>query len=428
MPDQRAASLSKSSRYDTPRDRDDGSAGQRPTSAYDRWILSAVQAALGDALVRLALWDGSSCYRSNAEPVATVRFADRRALWSLAWNRDIGFGDGFRSGRITVDGDLARAVEAVFRAAKEHAPRDRALRRRRQSNTVHRAKANVHHHYDLGNDFYRLWLDRHMVYTCAYYASPSMTLEDAQLAKLDHVCRKLRLRPNERVVEAGSGWGALSLHMARHYGVTVRAFNISREQVDYARHRARVAGLAGRVEFVEDDYRNVSGQFDAFVSVGMLEHVGPDHYAALGLAIDRCLPPTAGRGLLHFIGRNYPRPLNAWIRKRVFPGAYPPTIAEVAEAIFEPADLSVLDIENLRQHYARTCAEWLARFEAAEESVTEMLGPELYRTWRLYLAGSQASFNVGWMQLFQVNFARSGDDSVPWTRADLYHDAPPMNG
>lgn len=427
MPDQRAASLSQSPRYDTPRDRDDGSAGRRPPPAYDRWILRAAQAGLGDAAVRLALWDGTSCYRSAVEPVATVRFADRRALWGLAWNRDLGFGEGFRSGRIMVDGDLAGAVEAVFRSVKKQVPRDRALRRQRQSNTVHRARSNVHHHYDLGNDFYRLWLDRHMVYTCAYYASPSMTLEDAQRAKMDHVCRKLRLHADERVVEAGSGWGALTLHMARHYGVKVRAFNVSREQVDYARHRARVAGLSGRVEFVEDDFRNVSGQFEAFVSVGMLEHVGPDHYAALGKMIDRCLPSTAGRGLLHFIGRNRPRPLNAWIRKRVFPGAYPPTIAEVAETIFEPWDLSVLDVENLRLHYARTCAEWLARFEAAEDPITGMLGPELYRTWRLYLAGSQASFNAGWMQLFQITFARGGDNGLPWTRADLYHDAPTTN-
>ena len=427
MPDQRAASLSQSQRDGAPRDRDAGSAGRRPTAPYDRWVLRAVQAALGDAPVRFALWDGTSCYRLDAEPVATVRFADRRALWGLLWNRDIGFGDGFRSGRVTVDGNLAGAIEAVFRAVKQQPPRDRALRRRRPSNTVHRAQANVHHHYDLGNDFYSLWLDRHMVYTCAYYASPEMTLEDAQRAKLDYVCRKLRLRADERVVEAGCGWGALTLHMVRHYGVTVRAFNISREQVDYARHRARVAGLAGRVEFIEEDYRNVGGQCDAFVSVGMLEHVGPDHYAALGEVINRCLPATGGRGLLHFIGRNRPRPLNAWIRKRVFPGAYPPTIAEVAEAIFEPGDVSVLDVENLRLHYARTCADWLARFEAVEDAVTEQLGPELYRTWQLYLAGSQASFTAGWMQLFQITFARGGDNAVPWTRVDLYRDAPPLN-
>ena len=291
-----------------------------------------------------------------------------------------------------------------------------------RSNTRGRSAANVGHHYDLGNDFYRLWLDRRMVYTCAYYATPGMTLDEAQAAKLDLVCRKLRLRPGERVVEAGSGWGALALHMARHYGVSVRSFNLSREQVEYARDWARAESLDDRVEFVRDDYRNVSGRYDAFVSVGMLEHVGPAHYEALGQVIDRSLPPGTGRGLLHFIGRDRPAPLNAWIRKRVFPGAYPPTVSEVAEQVLEPRDLSILDVENLRLHYARTCADWLARLEAAEEQVVAMTAADLYRTWRLYLAGSQAAFRTGWMQLFQIVFRRGGDNDLAWTRDALYRD------
>ena len=259
-----------------------------------------------------------------------------------------------------------------------------------------------------------------MVYTCAYYATPEMGLDEAQTAKLDLVCRKLRLQPGERVVEAGSGWGALAMHMARHYGVTVRSFNLSREQVAHARGWARDESLDDRVEFVQDDYRNVSGRYDAFVSVGMLEHVGPEHYEALGDVIDRSLPPGSGRGLLHFIGRDRAAPLNPWIRKRVFPGAYPPTVSEVAEGILEPRDLSILDVENLRLHYERTCADWLARLEAAEEQVTRMTEPELFRTWRLYLAGSQAAFRTGWMQLFQIVFRRGGDNDLAWTRDTLY--------
>ena len=146
-----------------------------------------------------------------------------------------------------------------------------------------------------------------MVYTCAYFPSQGANLEDAQTAKLDHVCRKLRLQPGEKVVEAGCGWGALALHMARHYGVTVKAYNISKEQIAFARQRAHAEGLDGQVEFIEDDYRNVCGEFDAFVSVGMLEHVGTDHYRELGAVIDRSLKDS-GRGLIHTIGRNYPRP------------------------------------------------------------------------------------------------------------------------
>lgn len=397
----------------------------QPVSSADRYVLSKIQARLRDAPVRVALWDGTTFYNAPPPPVATVRIRNRRALWRIVRHQDVGLGDGFRDGGIALDGDLVGAVEAVFRVKRAQwkaARRARPSRWRMRSNTRGRAATNVGHHYDLGNDFYRLWLDRRMVYTCAYYATPAMSLDEAQEAKLDLVCRKLRLRAGERVVEAGSGWGALAIHMARHYGVTVRSFNLSREQVAYARRWAREESLADRVEFVQDDYRNVRGRYDAFVSVGMLEHVGPAHYASLGEVIDRSLPPDAGRGLLHFIGRDRPAPLNPWIRKRVFPGAYPPTVSEVAEAVLEPQDLSILDVENLRLHYARTCADWLARLEAAEEQVTRMEGAELYRTWRLYLAGSQAAFRTGWMQLFQIVFRRGGDNDLAWTRNALYRD------
>jgi len=236
-----------------------------------------------------------------------------------------------------------------------------------RGNSPSHARHNVHHHYDLGNPFYQLWLDRELVYTCAYFEDPEMSLEDAQVAKLDLVCRKLRLRPGETVVEAGCGWGALAIHMARNYGVSVKAFNVSREQLAYARARAAREGLSDRVEFIDDDYRNVSGEFDAFVSVGMLEHVGPQHYHSLADVLRRCLKRDNGRGLLHFIGRDVPRPLNAWVNRRIFPGAYPPTLAEVTRGILTPGGMSVIDVENLRLHYRETLAHWSKRFASAKE-------------------------------------------------------------
>jgi cyclopropane-fatty-acyl-phospholipid synthase len=284
-----------------------------------------------------------------------------------------------------------------------------------KANNAFTARANVHHHYDLGNEFYRLWLDREMVYTCAYFPTPEATLDEAQIAKMDLVCRKLRLAPGERVVEAGCGWGSLALFMAAKYGVNVRAFNISAEQMEYARRRAKEAGLGNSVEFVEDDYRNVSGRYDAFVSVGMLEHVGLPDFPTLGRVIDRSLVPN-GRGLLHFIGRNRPTMLNPWIRKRIFPGAYPPTLREVFARVIEPHNLSVLDVENLRLHYARTLDHWLARFDDASGEIERMFDDSFTRAWRLYLAGSRAAFATGWMQLFQVVFARGGSNAIPWTR------------
>ena len=257
-----------------------------------------------------------------------------------------------------------------------------------------------------------------MVYTCAYFSSPDMSLEQAQFAKLDHVCRKLRLQPGEKVVEAGCGWGALALHMARHYGVMVQAYNISREQIAFARQRARAEGLDGQVEFIEDDYRNVRGEFDAFVSVGMLEHVGTEHYRELGAVIDRSLRDS-GRGLIHSIGLNYPRHMDAWTERHIFPGACPPTLAQMMQ-IFEPFDFSVLDVENLRLHYARTLEHWLQRYEDNAGRVSEMFDAAFVRAWRLYLAGSLTAFRSGGMQLFQVTFTRPDQNQLPWTRQYLY--------
>jgi cyclopropane-fatty-acyl-phospholipid synthase len=229
------------------------------------------------------------------------------------------------------------------------------------------------------------------------------------------ICHKLRLRPGERVLEVGCGWGSFALFMAREFGVSVRAFNVSAEQIAYARDRAAREGLANAVEFVEDDYRNAAGTFDAFVSVGMLEHVGLPDYPTLGAVISRTLA-SAGRGLLHFIGRDRPAPLNAWIRKRIFPGAYPPTLREVFDHIMEPESLSVLDVENLRLHYTRTLEHWRRRFEDGSDQVAEMFDETFVRAWRLYLAGSQVAFTTGSMQLFQVLFAPSGSNAIPWTR------------
>ena len=289
---------------------------------------------------------------------------------------------------------------------------------RPRSNSLNGSKDNIHDHYDIGNDFYRLWLDKKMQYTCAYFGEPTATLEEAQIAKMDHVCKKLMLKPGETVVEAGCGWGTLALHMARHYDVKVKAYNISHQQVISAREQAKAEGLAGRVEFIEDDYRNLSGRFDVFVSIGMLEHVGTRYYRELGKIIGRSLKEN-GRGLIHSIGRNRAEPINPWIERHIFPGAYMPTLREMME-IFEPSGFSILDVENLRLHYAKTLQHWLARFEQAKDRIGTMYDQKFIRSWRLYLAGSIASFTAGDLQLFQVVFAHPNKNDLPWTRASLY--------
>jgi cyclopropane-fatty-acyl-phospholipid synthase len=391
--------------------------------APEKLLLSRMMRAIGDPPLQIVLWNGQKISPHDGNSVAQVFIRDRGALLKLVTDPELNFGEMYAAQRIEVRGNLLDFLDVVYRAwplrSKGRigkmllAPLNEARR-----NTLSGSRRNIQHHYDIGNDFYRLWLDEKMLYTCAYFPDQSSSLEDAQLAKMDHVCRKLRLQPGERVIEAGCGWGALARHMARHYGVTVQAYNISREQISFARERAQAEGLAGKVEYIEDDYRNVQGKFDAFVSVGMLEHVGTENYAALGEVIDRCLKGN-GRGLIHSIGLNFPRPMDAWTERHIFPGANPPSLAQMM-LIFEPYDFTVLDVENLRLHYARTLEHWLQRYEDNIDQVTEMFDSEFARAWRLYLAGSLTAFKNGGMQLFQVAFTRSGNNQIPLTRQYLY--------
>lgn len=397
----------------------------REPHSYERWLISKLLRMTGSPPIAFKLWNDDVIQPESGQPKYTLSVKDPRALFSLATNPNLAFGDLYSTGRLDVDNDLPDLMADLYRAihqAKERWPKWlEALWRNHppRSTAIDDARDNIHHHYDLGNDFYRLWLDRaEMQYTCAYYETPQLTLEQAQLAKLEHVCRKLRLQPGQTVVEAGCGWGGLARYMARHHGVKVQAYNISREQIAYARAEARRQGLEHQIEYIEDDYRNISGQYDAFVSIGMLEHVGKENYPQLAELIRRALKPN-GLALLHSIGRNRPTLMNAWIEKRIFPGAYPPSISELM-SICESGDFSVLDVENLRLHYAQTLKHWLERFERHSDDISAMYDEHFTRAWRLYLAGSIAAFEVGSLQLFQVLFTHAENHQLPQSRCDIY--------
>lgn len=390
----------------------------------DQWLLERISDAIGDLRVRVVFADSQSFSPPNS-PVATVVVPDRKTLIRLILDPEVAFGEGYTDGTIQVQGDLVKLLEAAYQSKFHRDPEGPLYSKLAskwmswlQDNTLRGSRNNIHCHYDLSNDFYKLWLDRQLVYTCAYFPTPETPLEDAQIAKMDYICQKLRLQPGDTVVEAGCGWGALALHMARHYGVSVKAFNISQEQVAFARRRANEEGLSHQVEFIEDDYRNISGKFNVFVSVGMLEHVGAAHYKEFAGIIQRAIGES-GRGLLHFIGRNQPAAFSRWIRKRIFPGAYVPVLRQAAE-ILERWNFAVMDVENLRLHYAKTLEHWLDRFERSQTQVLSMYDSKFLRAWRLYLAGSLAAFRGGSLQLFQIVFAGSRCEPIWWTRAPLY--------
>ena len=398
----------------------------RPVRPLHRYLVSRLMTMVGKPPVAVALWGGRPICVSDQPPLATVVVHNAATLWRIATNPFFQFAEAYAGGRVDVVGDMVEVISTLNRSIGASAGATFLYNlvsywaRLPRFNSLAASRDNVYHHYDISNDFYRLWLDEQLAYTCAYFPSPDASLEDAQVAKFDHVCRKVRLRPGQRVVEAGCGWGALALHMARNYGVSVRAYNVSREQVAYARQRARAEGLDDRVEFIEDDWRNIEGRYDAFVSVGMLEHVGKNNYRQLGEVIHRSITDK-GLGLVHSIGRNVSAPVDRWIERRIFPGSYPPTLAEMMR-IFEPRRFSVLDVENLRLHYAQTLRHWLARYESAAERIRQMFDDRFVRMWRLYLAASVAAFDVGDLQLFQVVFARGDSNDIPWTRTHLYAD------
>lgn len=391
---------------------------------FDHRLIHRILRRAGNPRISIRLWNGDEVRATESRPVACMELRERRAALELLRSPSLGFGECYSNGLIEVHGDFLAFVNEITaattrkRADRHYGPRIGSMLNAMRSHSLTRSWHNVHHHYDLGNDFYKLWLDERMVYTCAYYDTPAASLAQAQFAKLEHVCRKLRLQPGQTVIEAGCGWGALALHMAEYYGVTVTAYNNSAEQVAFARDRAVALGLNDRVKFVEDDYRSIDERCDAFVSVGMLEHVGLANFRTLGELIRHSLKPE-GIGLIHSIGRSHPQKMDSWIVKHIFPGGHVPSLSEMM-AVLEPYKFSVLDIENLRLHYARTCAMWLQNFEAVSDEVAAMYNKEFVRMWRLYLAGSAAGFQSGTLQLYQVLFAPPGSNNVPWTRQYQY--------
>ncbi|HBL46549.1 MAG TPA: cyclopropane-fatty-acyl-phospholipid synthase [Planctomycetaceae bacterium] len=397
---------------------------QSGATAFDRWLMRTMLKQAGNPEIEVVLWDQSVISTSPVPPRSRAVIHNRSTLYKMLIDPSLYFGDGYSQGQIDVEGGLVTFNEAIDQCTHvvdtKHFYRDglRSGLTWLKRNTIDAARSNIHHHYDIGNAFYQLWLDEQLAYTCAYFADPKMSLEEAQIAKMDHVCRKVGLKAGDTVVEAGCGWGALAIHMAKYYGVEVRAFNISKEQLAYARDRAQQEGLSQQVEFVEDDWRNITGTCDAFVSVGMLEHVGLKNYRRLGEVISGCLSPQ-GRGLIHSIGCNSPRTLDSWTTRRIFPGAHVPSLSEMMQ-IFEPQKFSVLDVENIRLHYAMTLEHWLQRYEQNLDQVREMFDENFIRTWRLYLSASIAAFRSGSLQLFQVVFTNGNNNEIPWTRAGLY--------
>ena len=288
------------------------------------------------------------------------------------------------------------------------------VRRLQQYNPAPVAKRNVAHHYDLSGALYDLFLDNDRQYSCAYFMAPDDSLERAQEQKKRHIAAKLLLKPGNRVLDIGSGWGGLALYLADTGGVEVDGITLSEEQLDVARRRATEADLAERARFHLRDYREIDGSYDRIVSVGMFEHVGVTHYSAFFAKLRELLKDD-GVALLHTIGRaEGPGTTNRWLTKYIFPGGYNPALSEVMAAI-EHAGLYVTDIEVLRLHYAETLKEWRRRFAVNRDRAAELYDERFCRMWEFYLAACEAVFRYAGHVVFQIQIAKQ-PDAVPITR------------
>ncbi|MFH8789503.1 class I SAM-dependent methyltransferase [Streptomyces roseoverticillatus] len=428
-----------------------------------RRLTALAEEVLGAPLpLRIRAWDRSE-YGPPGTPVLVIR--RRRALRRLLWKPgELGLARAWVAGDIDVEGDLYEALDllagslwergegtprsglaALLAAVRDprlraaggeliklagpglppRPPREEARRTSGPLHTLRRDKQSISHHYDVGNAFYERVLGPSMVYSCAYWESPQSTLEDAQRAKLDLVCRKLALEPGQRLLDVGCGWGSMVLHAAREYGVSAVGITLSEEQAAYARKRIAEAGLADRIEIRVQDYREISdGPFDAVSSIGMAEHVGSARYAEYAADVHALLKP-GGRLLNHQIAR---RPLkneeayevDEFIDRYVFPdGELAPvgrTVAQLEEAGFE-----VRDVESLREHYALTLRQWVANLQKHWAEAVDLTSAGRARVWRLYMAASALSFErnrIGVNQVLAVRTPGSGASKMPLRTRD----------
>jgi len=352
-----------------------------------------------------------------------------RGLRRLA-NPSLGLGEGYMEEDIvfeqgTIDQLLTIVGESGGRKPKRGSALTRfrkALKRRiQQVNDRVASRRNVAHHYDVSNELYRRFLDEDMQYSCAYFERPDMTLEEAQAAKKALIGRKLLIQPGMKTLDIGSGWGGLSMTLAKDFGAQMTGVTLSTEQLALAKERAAKAGLADKTDFRLTDYRDLDEKFDRIVSVGMLEHVGAPNFRTYFETINRLLTDD-GVAMVHAIGKMHgPGATNAFTQKYIFPGGYIPGLSEIVAAI-EQAGLWITDIEILRLHYAETCRIWRERF-MADPDIPTMFDGRFRRMWEFYLAGAELGFRHGGHMVFQIQLAKKRD-GTPLTRDYLLKAAP----
>lgn len=360
----------------------------------------------------------------GGEPSVSIKVHDKKLYMDMFLNPELRAGEAYMDGSMTVEAGTIRDLLTLFALNANNLrghPLQKSIRkyykrvkRFHQRNFKVKAKKNVQHHYDLSNDFYKLFLGEDMQYSCAYYERPDMTLDEAQLAKKRHIAAKMNIKPGQKILDIGCGWGGMAIYLAQNFDVHVTGVTLSTQQHKLAIERVVKAGLTDKVDIVLQDYRDLPGPFDRIVSVGMFEHVGTPQFPEFFNKVSDLLTDD-GSMLLHSIGRRGgPGSTARWVRKYIFPGGYSPALSETI-AVVEQSGLWITDIEILRMHYAETCLEWEKRFQANRAKVSSMMDERFCRMWEFYLIISELSFRYSKNMNFQMQLAK-GRHALPITR------------
>ena len=362
------------------------------------------------------------------EKPITIKLLDKSLNYKLLLYPDLYFGEAYTNGSLVIEnGTLTEFLEIAFKNigrgdiniyGKTFNKFKGTYRYLTNFNKIIKSKQNVSHHYDISEKLYDLFLDTNRQYSCAYFKTEKDSLEEAQINKIDHIIKKLNIKPNQKILDIGSGWGTLAINIAQKTKASVTGITLSENQLDYSNKKAKELGLGNQLEFKLIDYRELNEKFDRIVSVGMFEHVGRKFYKTYFNAVSKLLDEK-GVALIHTIGSsNPPRDPQPWITKYIFPGGYTPSLSEIAKPI-ENSGLIISDIEVLRMHYAHTLRHWKERFLSKKETVLEMFDEKFLRMWEFYLASCEMAFKWGDQVVFQLQLTKD-NKSAPITRDYIY--------